>query len=263
MKYMYNAAGYLIEVYDVTKGKSPSPKILSISYDADYNVTYMTDYDNRIIAYTTTHTAFGKTVEVFDTSHSGYLGGSVYGKCTINYNKEDQVIDRWRTFSSKNHPDTIEYRTTMHEAFSYDAVGNSKSYLFSKDVSFYGPSGYIGKHPTYAREEFYTSHDTRGSEIYEFEHILLKGVINIIGGNALIDPLNNYVGSSATQYFQHHKHVLLQGDFPAVYDPYTNSFQHYTLNNHPVYDSLGRLTGTGILDYQSGQYAHNLFLEYY
>jgi hypothetical protein len=247
-KYQFDASGYLTSVYDVTPGIVSSQLIDSFTYDANKNLATCLTYENKIIPYTTTLSSTGKLVVMYDTSFSGYLGGSVFGKGTIQYNTQNQVTDRWLDYG-ENTQTTAAIED--HEIFLYDVSNNIIQYTINESRHYQNSSG-VPDSSFSTNSEAYNLRDAGSNELYKFDSVLLKGVINLLGGNALIDPLNNIIGTSKTLYFQSQKSVLLQGDFE----------NGYNFSSQPARDSLGRLTNTSVYDYQMPGVI-NIYLSYY
>jgi hypothetical protein len=234
-KYRYNSSGYLISVYDVTPGNNPEVLLAAFTYDANNDLTQNLTYENKIVPYNTVYTSSGKTVTMYDTTVSGYQGGTViFGKGTVVYNKQNQMKDRYLNFGSIG-PGTAA--VLEHEIFAYDGADNIVSYTYN-DSRYYINSYGLPDSSFYSTVETYDVRDTKGHELYAFDSLLMKGVLNQLGGNALIDPLQNIIGVGKSMFFQTQNTALLQASFP----------NGNSLSNQPLYDSLGRLVKTSIFD---------------
>jgi hypothetical protein len=231
-KYQYDESGYLTSVHDVTPGDILGQLIDSFIYDGNKDLLSCLTYENKIIPYTTSYSSSGKTVVMYDTAYSGYLGGSVFGTGMILFNTKNQVTDRWLTNGDFAR---TGYYDQHHEVFSYDDSDNITQYLMADTNLVTNPDGTPG-HGYWAYGETYSQRDGRTNGLYQFDCVLLKGVMNLLGGNALIDPLENTIGDDAAFYSQSRQSPLSQA----------NINDAYNFLDQPAYDNLGRLTKTSL-----------------
>ena len=142
-KYFYNQAGYLTSINDISYG-SPGNNMASILYDQNMDikmviVPYSPKTDS--IYYTTNYNANGKEVILYDTSLSGYLGGTKFGVGKIIYNNQGQMTDRYLFGPGPSGTfDTSQLKLGVHEFFYYDVNGNLTIYQTGGDTLYQNAS---------------------------------------------------------------------------------------------------------------------------
>jgi hypothetical protein len=235
-QYQYNRDGNLTSVFDTKQGSGPNQLIDSFTYDENKDLVSCLTYENKIIPYTTSRSASGKTIMMYDTSYSGFLGGTIFGTEAIIYNTQNQLTDRILNYGGDAYTTA---KVNEHENFLYDGSNNITQYSLNQTNNW---TDINGTHFTSSSliNEIYSLRDNKINDLYIFENLLLKGVVNLLSGNALIDPMNDIMRTSKTLYFQNQNSVLLNGIMK----------DGLNFSNQPVYDSLGRLINTSMYDYQ-------------
>ena len=235
-KYQYDAYGYLVSVRNITPGPGTDEFVDSFLYDGNKDLSANITYQNILIPYNTVYTPTGKTVTMYDTAYSGYLGGTIFGKGTIVFNTKNQVTDRWLNYGGDAWTSAV---IQDHETFSYNGSNEITQYNLSETRNFLLPDG-TPDNSLWTTTETYSQRDGKPNAFYQFDSLLQKGVLNMLGGNALIDPLSNTIGYNKSYYFQMQNSALMQGSFE----------NGYNFSDQPIYDSQGRLIQTSIYDFQ-------------
>jgi hypothetical protein len=248
-KYQYDDMGYLTSVHDVTPGDSSGQLIDSFIYDGNKDLLGCLTYENKMIPYVTNYSSAGKTVLMYDTSYSGYLGGNVFGTGTIMYNTKNQMTDRYLT---KGDYAKTGFYENEHEVFSYDGSDNISQYSIADTDWVTNPDGTPG-YGDWSYGETYGQRDGRPNELYQFDSLLLKGVTHLLGGNALMDPLENYIGVGEAFYFQTRQSPLTQANINGAYN----------FLDQPLYDNMGRLTKTSLYGGRGTGGLIQVYLSYY
>jgi YD repeat-containing protein len=235
-KYQYDVSGRLVSVRNVTPGPGTDELVDSFGYDGNGDLLYNLTFLNIIIPYNTVYSPSGKTVTMYDTAVGGFLGGTIFGKGTIVFNTLNQVTDRYLNYGGDA---TTAAVVQDHETFSYDGSNQITQYELSETRNIILPDG-TPDNSLWTGSETYAQRDSKPNELYQFDSLLLKGVLNMLGGNALIDPLDNTIGYGKSYYFQIQHSALMQGSFE----------NGYNFSDQPVYDGSGRLVQTSVYDFQ-------------
>jgi len=235
-KYQYDVSGKLVSVHDITPGAATGELVDSFGYDGNGDLLYNLTYQNISIPYTTVYSSSGKTVTMYDTTVGGFLGGIIFGKGTIVFNTLNQVTDRYLNYGGDA---TTAAIVQDHETFSYDGSNEITQYALNETKLITLPDGTLDN-SLWTGIETYDQRDSKPNPLYQFDSLLLKGVLNMLGGNALIDPLSNTIGYGKTYYFQIQHSALTQGSFE----------NGYTFSDQPAYDAAGRLIQTSVYDFQ-------------
>jgi YD repeat-containing protein len=235
-KYQYDAFGYLVSVRNITPGPATGELIDSFMYDGNRDLSANITYQNILIPYNTVYSSSGKTVTMYDTTYSGFLGGTIFGTGTIVFNTQNQVTDRFLNYGGNAWTSAV---VQDHETFSYDGSNQITQYALNETRWVTLPDG-TPNTSVWSGSETYDQRDNKPNPFYQFDSLLLKGVLNMLGGNALIDPLANTIGYGKTYYFQSQHSALMQGSFE----------NGYNFSDQPIYDGAGRLIQTSVYDFQ-------------